>query len=323
MQTLLRKTGAYQLLQKEVEKGGFSHAYLLLFDDSRHLRDGLKLFAKLFFDCANSTSPQKKRISALIDEESFSDCVCFPAEGKKLLVDDAERILEESSLSPVEGETKVFLLSNFDEANIQTQNKLLKLLEEPPKGCVFLLGARTAFPVLPTVLSRVKKLEISGFSVEDVTSFLTRKYGDLHDKKTLSLCAAAAGGNAGGAVDILEGGYYEALLNGAFHLIVAPTHRLPVTVKEMGETAYKTQLLTLLRLLFRDALTLKIGKTALLLPAQRAQSAQIAQLYSLESLLYAQEALSEAEKQVKFNAIFSQCIEICMAKIHSKNQKDK
>lgn len=321
MQTLLKNTEAIRLLKKEGEKS-FSHAYLLVFDDSKHLKTALKEFAKILFSCDEPTTQKEHRIATLIDEESFSDCLFYPTEGKKLMVEDAENILEESTLAPVEGEKKIFVLSDFAEANAQTQNKLLKLLEEPPKGVTFLLGATSAFPILQTVLSRVKKLEIFPFDAREVTECLHRIYGDKYDSETLTLCAAASGGNVGDARNILEGGYYQALCDGAFELILAPSYKLPSIVKEMGETAHKREFLTLLRLIFRDALLVKSGqkRAHLLLPMQKEQTAKVAEKYSLGCLLYAQECLSEAEKQVKFNAIFSQCIELCMAKI--LNYKD-
>ena len=132
MQSLLQTTSAYSLLKNEGKSTGFSHAYLLLFDDARNLRVALKSFAKLLFACENEYTDKEKRISSLIDDESFADCLCFPAEaGKKLLVEDAEKIMEESLIAPVEGDKKVFLIGDFSEANIQTQNKLLKLCEYP------------------------------------------------------------------------------------------------------------------------------------------------------------------------------------------------
>jgi len=134
MQTLLKTTRAYSLLQNEGKSTGFSHAYLLLFDDARNLRVALKTFAKLLFGCENEYSAQEKRISSLIDSESFSDCLCYPSEaGKKLLVEDAEKILEESTLSPVEGEKKVFLIGDFSQANPQTQ-QAFKAVGRTPKG---------------------------------------------------------------------------------------------------------------------------------------------------------------------------------------------
>ena len=124
MKRLLESTQAYRLLEKECATGKNSHAYLLLFNDRKNLRFALKNFAKLFF--RKEDERETERIEKLIEEESFADCLYFPQEGKRLSVEDAEKIREESMLSPVEGEIKLFLLSNFDEATVQTQNKLLK-----------------------------------------------------------------------------------------------------------------------------------------------------------------------------------------------------
>ncbi len=323
MQSILKGTGAYQLLQKEGETEGFSHAYLLLFEDARHLRTAMKVFAKLFFKCDNPTTHAQTRISDLIDGDGFSDCVVFPSEGKKLMVEDAESILEESNLAPVEGEKKLFLIGDFADANVQTQNKLLKLLEEPPKNVHFLLGATSVFPVLPTVLSRTKKLEIFPFSVDEVTAYLRRTYGERYTSDGLTLCAATSGGNLGDACNILEGGYYQELVENAFSLVLAPSYKLPAAIKTAGETAHKKELINLLRLIFRDGLLQKTGtrKTHLLLQSERERIGEVADKYSARALLFAQEALSEAEKQVKFNAIFSQCLEITLANILEKNKE--
>ncbi len=322
MQTLLKKTGAYRLLKNEGDTQGFSHAYLLLFEDSRHLRAGLKVFARLFFDCESPSTPSQKRRAELIEEESFSDCLFYPAEGKKLMVEDAERILEESTLAPVEGDKKLFVLADFAEANAQTQNKLLKLLEEPPKGVYFLLGTTSAFSVLQTVLSRTKKLEILPFTEGEVAAFLERKYADTYDIATLTACAATSGGNLGEACAILEGGYYTSLIDCAYSLLLSPSHKLPTLVKSVGETPHKKELLNLLRILCRDALLLKLGEGSLLLKGEKTRTKEVANAFTKAALLYAQEALLEGEKQIKFNAIFSQCIETCIANIHAKNKEN-
>ena len=322
MQTLLKTTAAYKLLETEGKNNDFSHAYLLLFDDARHLRTALKTFAKLFFGCERELSSQERRISELIDGENYADCLFYPdEEGKKLMVDDADAILEESTLAPVEGQRKVFLLGDFSTANAPTQNKLLKLLEEPPKGVVFLLGATTSFSILPTVLSRVKKLEILSFDTYSITQFLHRAYGEKYDARSLELCAATANGNAGDACNILEGGYYKELTENAFSLVLSPLYRLPAVVKLVGETPRKKELLNLLRLIFRDALLLKKGNQKnIILHTEKERLVKVAETFSTSALLYAQEAISSAEKQVAFNAIFSQCIEICLANIHAKNK---
>ena len=326
---LLKNTQAYRLLQKECAGMKNSHAYLLLFNDSKNLRYALKEFAKILFFCEDTEDwsedvQEKKRIAKLIDEESFSDCLLFPADGKKLTVDDAEKIREESLLSPIEGDRKVFLIGDFAEANTQTQNKLLKLLEEPPQGMIFLLGATTVFPVLPTVLSRTKKLEILPFDIQAVSEALSRIYNNKYDVDTLEICAAASGGVLGEAQNILEGGYYKTLIESAFTLCLTDTSKLPSTVRAIGETKYKKELLSLLRLIFRDALLVKTQYTAckksLLLRSEKSKIEEVANMYTASALLYAQEALSKAELEVQFNAVFPQCIELCIANIRKNNK---
>ncbi len=322
MQTLLKGTGAYALLQRDGESGSFSHAYLLLWEDEKNLREGLKTFAKLFFGCAEPKTAAEIRRAELIEAESFADCVFFPEKGKKLVVEDAEKIVEESALAPVEGDTKLFVLTDFAEANAQTQNKLLKLLEEPPEGVRFLLGATSAFPVLQTVLSRTKKLEILPFTETEVASFLSRNYQG-YDGEALLSCAAASGGSVGEARSILEGGYYANLLDSAFALLLSPIHALPNEVKKVADTPYKKGLLSILRLICRDALLIKIGKSrSALLKTETKRLKEVADGYKKATLLYAQDGLTEAEKQVKFNGIFSQCLETCIANILAKNKEN-
>ena len=65
-----------------------------------------------------------------------------------------DEIKEESALNPVEGDKKLFVIGDFAELGVAQQNKLLKLLEEPPEKVYFLLGATTSYPILQTVLSR-------------------------------------------------------------------------------------------------------------------------------------------------------------------------
>ena len=322
---LLKNTQAYRLLQKECAGNVTSHAYLLLFDDGRNLRFALKEFAKILFFCEDTEdwsrdAEEKKRIAKLIDEDSFSDCLIFPADGKKISVEDAEKIREESLLSPIEGDRKVFLIGDFSEANVQTQNKLLKLLEEPPKGIVFLLGATTVFPVLTTVLSRTKKLEILPFDVKDITEALGRIYGKKYDAATLEICAATSGGILGEAQNILEGGYYKTLIENAFTLCLAEPSKLPLAVRAVGETKHKRELLSILRLIFRDALLVKTDKERqkfLLLRSEKSRIQEVAEKYTVSALLYAQEEISKAELQVQFNAVFSQCIQLCIANIRN------
>ncbi len=322
MQTLWKNTRAYQTLTKESEKNELSHAYLLITDDKRNLATALKTFAKPLFSCHNPQTEQEARIAKLIDAEGFADCHFYPEEGKRFAVEDAEKIAEESVLQPVEGDIKLFVIGDFAEATVPAQNKLLKLLEEPPQGVKFLLGATKTYSVLPTVLSRVSKLEIPPFSAEQTAEALQRIYGNKYDKDEYKLCATASTGTVGSAQDMLENGAYKSLLLEAFSLCLGTERRLPVIVKKVGETKRKKELLSLVAMIFRDALVIKsqgAENKRIFLQAEKENLQKIATRYSFTSLIKAQEYIAEAEEEVFFNAVFPQCLETLMAKIYKSN----
>ena len=55
---------------------------------------------------------------------------------------------------------KIFVIENIDASTEQAQNKMLKIIEEPPKNVYFLISANNERKVLKTILSRVQKIYI-------------------------------------------------------------------------------------------------------------------------------------------------------------------
>ena len=326
MLSLLQSTNAYALIQKEKRENALSHAYLLTFDDEKYLSFALKTFAKAILgaeenDWGEFDDPLKERISKLVDDDAFCDCLVFPKDGTRLSVDDASKIVEETQIRPMEGNIKIFLVNHFDDALAPAQNKLLKVLEEPPQGVYFLLGARTPYSVLSTVRSRTEKLEILPFSIKEVYACLARNNGEFSSAE-LSLCAAVSAGSVGKAEFFLDGGFYKTLAQNAFDLCLSTPSALAQNVKKATDTKYKSELISLFRLIFRDALAFQTGNTSsLLLSPEKERIALISKKYSARALLIAQEEFSKAEKNLKFNTNFPQCVEICFSVILRENRE--
>lgn len=146
---LFHSTIAYRTIERERKEGTLSHATLVVFPDEVYLRAFLKECAKAFFG-----AEEGDRTARLIDGETFSDCKFYPAQDGKWTVEDGKAIVSESALRPVEGENKLFVLDRFHAASPVVQNKLLKILEEPPAGVYFLLGATGVYGILPTEIGR-------------------------------------------------------------------------------------------------------------------------------------------------------------------------
>ena len=76
---------------------------------------------------------------------THSDLKIYPKNNKNILVDDVKDLIENINLTPIESDYKVFIFNNFSSANQQSQNKLLKILEEPPKNSFIILSQSNRF----------------------------------------------------------------------------------------------------------------------------------------------------------------------------------
>ena len=86
----------------------------------------------------------------------------------KIYKDEANKIKEKTALKNYEGKFRVFLLWLPEKMNRETSNKLLKLLEEPPKGTVFLLVSENTKEMLPTIISRTQIIKIKRFKTQEI-----------------------------------------------------------------------------------------------------------------------------------------------------------
>jgi DNA polymerase-3 subunit delta' len=82
-----------------------------------------------------------------------------------------------AAMTSVEGGSRVFIIGDADrlvpqEANPEAANALLKLLEEPPGGTLFVLTTLDPRQVLPTIRSRAVPVRLSRLSDGEMRGFL-------------------------------------------------------------------------------------------------------------------------------------------------------
>lgn len=189
LNSLIKNTKAYEIFSGDKKKGTLSHATLIVCDDSELLEEYLKVFCKtLVCDC--ETFCDNCRVCRLIDSKQFEDVKFYPESGK-IMTKDIDDLVEKTYLKPLESDKKVFVLVNAQEMNAQSQNKLLKTLEEPPENTYLIIGATSVFTLLPTLLSRVKRLDILPFNDCDIVSALSEEYEDM--SKLVSAALVSSG----------------------------------------------------------------------------------------------------------------------------------
>ncbi len=283
MELLLRETTAYKIIVGDRAQGRLSHAYMLHFPDSANLRAACLIFAAEMY---GGDSGVRRRILS----GNFPDVAVFPDIERKLTVDDASQIVGGCAVRPSEGDQKIYVITAFDTASAAVQNKLLKCLEEPPEGVKFLLGAAALAPVLSTVRSRVKTLEVPPFSEREIYNCLLREGVDAGNAKT---AAAACGGVLGAAQSMARGARFDEINAAAREICLAKDANIGAVCAKYGDFKYKNELLGRMQSLIFSALT--GGK----------EGAEIAARRQRPALLSACERINGAAADVKFNAQFS------------------
>ena len=93
------------------------------------------------------------------------------------LVDQIRNLVEDVSLAPVRASHKVYILDRADLLHGRSANALLKTIEEPPQGVVFVLIARSADAVLPTIASRCQLVPFRVVPPDVAQSYVERAAG--------------------------------------------------------------------------------------------------------------------------------------------------
>ena len=132
------------------------HAYLVIGDSKTVQQQVLTELSKQNFEISNNPDLVIKTFD-------------------KLLIDDVRELNRQQSLSAVGISKKVFIII-ANTIPVIAQNAMLKMLEEPNPSSVFILILPSDIFLLPTLLSRLMRLEgsiiqgISDFATEDFLS---------------------------------------------------------------------------------------------------------------------------------------------------------
>ena len=129
----------------------------------------------------------------------------YPEDGKAIPVAKIRELISQTALVPSEGQWRVFIIYRAELMRAEAQNALLKSMEEPPEGTVFILITSDKSALLRTVLSRCLCVTLKTPTEEELTELL-KKTDPGADPEKLSFAAAAAGGSPQRARELMEGG---------------------------------------------------------------------------------------------------------------------
>jgi len=232
-------------------------------------------------------------------------------DGGNISVEQIQEMASDAQRMPDEADYSVYILVFGERTMDAPQNKLLKLIEEPPEGAVFLIVCRSAQALLPTIRSRAQVFHLMPPPEEEAAQWLSSHTNtDLTEARRL---AALCGGNLG----LMQGEAKSGTAREAMETAAAMARAIPArgahdllaaSAPLLKDRALCRQTLSRLELIFRDACMLRCGGRTLLSgapeAADRLADLPIKQLVKLPEL--AETARQNLERNANTSLLITQ-----------------
>jgi DNA polymerase-3 subunit delta' len=123
-----------------------------------------------------------------------------PGDTGSIKVEEVRDAIGRSAYRPFEGQRRVTIIDDADALVPNAQDALLKTLEEPPSGSMFVLVTSRPDALLPTIASRCYRLRFGRLAEADVAAILRAHHG-WSEPEALAV-AALADGSVGAALEV-------------------------------------------------------------------------------------------------------------------------
>ena len=99
----------------------------------------------------------------------------------QISTESIKNIIEDAYLRPEESAYNIYLIFAGNMLSEAAQNKLLKIIEEPPKGAMFIICIKSAESLLPTVRSRASIFTLKAPDLQVSKEFIKGEFQGLSD----------------------------------------------------------------------------------------------------------------------------------------------
>lgn len=249
--------------QTAIHTGQVSHAYIL----EGETGSGKKMLARAFaaaLECETGEGESCGTCHSCMMAESGNhpDIIWVTHEKPNTIsVDDIRsQINGDIGIKPYSGAYKVYIVDEADKMNEQSQNALLKTIEEPPAYAVILLLAGQTGSFLPTILSRCITLTLKPVEEEKIKDYILAHTGI--SKEEAEFCAGYSMGNLGKAMALATCEQMTEMKKECVHLLAyiqeMEIYEVICFIKEISK--YKEEILEFLDMMmiwYHDVLILK------------------------------------------------------------------
>lgn len=262
----------------------------------------------------------------LVERGAHPDFLVIRPEGSSIKIDQIRLLQQEASKAPHIHESRVCIIEDAGKMTVQAQNSLLKLLEEPPAGFVFILTTVSLRSLLVTILSRCRTFRFNSLEYSVLTDLLTAR-GLAPDRARVA--ARLGGGRMGEALRLVtEDGL--SLRDTAWNLITALNGNNSGILWEGGAVFDKLgskdgkTLLKYFLYIFRDMYLLLSRERQLILNIDLEEKLiEQARYWDEAAIMGALDSIKEAERAFAANANVRLTSEALLLKLINLAQRGK
>lgn len=258
-QNIISKLNVFNEFKQYVNDNKLSQAYLFSCPDRFTNKNLLLLLAKVLL-CKNQNACNVCEHCAKVNAGTHPDLLIYPKD-KNFVVEDSNNIYETVQVKPMLANKKVYVINDIDNSTEQAQNKLLKIIEEPPQNVIFLFSASNEEKVLSTILSRVFKLRVDKMQAEDLKNIL-----GIVDSQIANVAISFGDGYLGKTLDLINNQKFVENYKNMENLIIKlkRSEQIPYFSGFFAkDKATFQEDLLILNDFFRDILMLKVGENHL------------------------------------------------------------
>lgn len=149
--------------------------------------------------------PVARQISSLVHPNMLVISRPWDAKGKKyrteITIDEVRKTNRFFGTTSGNGKWRICIVDAADDLNRNAANALLKILEEPPRDCLFFVLSHAPGRLLPTIRSRCRKLALEPLGRDDMSSGIQHFTG-LTDPDILDRLTNASDGRLRRALEL-------------------------------------------------------------------------------------------------------------------------
>ncbi len=236
--------------------------------------------------------------------------------GSSIKIAQLRELQMEMNLAPFEGQRRVYILCNFQQATLEAANCLLKTLEEPPSRVILILTALQAEMLLPTIISRCQVLNLRPLPTDQVQQALEEHWA--REPRRAHVVARLSGGRIGWAIEASQD---DTLLRTREKYLVAleqairqeRTDRVGLAQQLSQNPQGLAEVLDLWQGWWRDLLLAKSGNLQALVNIDRQQTVSSeAQHYTLNEIQSCLRSIEHAAQQIEQNVNATLAMEVLL-----------